>query len=52
MMVEERDLARLPEAWTKALDPGWRSAAAAAALSRTPAGAARRIVDAVLELVN
>ncbi|HET9026005.1 MAG TPA: undecaprenyldiphospho-muramoylpentapeptide beta-N-acetylglucosaminyltransferase [Trueperaceae bacterium] len=52
VMVEERDVARLPAAWTAALDPAWRTAAAAAAVRRTPAGAARRIVDAVLELVN
>ncbi len=49
-LVKESDVATaLPEAWARALDPGWRSAAAAAAAARTPAGAARRIVDAVLE---
>lgn len=52
LVVEERELARLPEAWASALEPGWRRTAAAAARARTPAGAARRIVDAVLELVT
>lgn len=52
VMVEERDIARLPAAWAAALDSNWRSTAAAAAARRTPAGAARRIVDAVLELVS
>ncbi len=50
LVVEERELSRLADAWASALDPSWRHCAATAAGRRTPAGAARRIVDAVLEL--
>lgn len=50
LVVKESEAATaLPDAWAKALDPAWRRSAAAAAAVRTPAGAARRIVDAVLE---
>lgn len=48
--VEESDLDSLPAAWEGLLDPVAREAAARAAAARTPAGAARRILDAVMEL--
>lgn len=51
IVVEEKAAAEeLAAAWSRALDPSWRRAAAAAASRRSPAGAARRIVDAVLEM--
>jgi UDP-N-acetylglucosamine--N-acetylmuramyl-(pentapeptide) pyrophosphoryl-undecaprenol N-acetylglucosamine transferase len=50
IVVEERDLGALVPAWERLLDPATRSAAAAAAAARTPVGAARRILDAVMEL--
>lgn len=52
VMLEEDDLGRLAQVWAGALEPTWRAQAAAAAAARTPAGAARRIVGAVLELVS
>lgn len=52
VMLEERELERLADVWAEALEPGWRKRAAAAAAARTPEGAARRIVGAVLELVS
>lgn len=50
IVVEERDLAGLTAAWEALLDPPTRQAAAAAATARTPVGAARRILEAVMEL--
>lgn len=50
VVVEERDLAALAPAWESLMDPDTRAAAAAAAGARTPVGAARRILDAVMEL--
>ena len=50
VVVEESDLALLVSAWEGLLDPAGRRAAAAAAAGRTPVGAARRILEAVMEL--
>lgn len=50
VVVEEREVSRLGSAWRSLLEPEAREAAAAAAAGRTPAGAARRILGAVLEL--
>lgn len=51
MVVEEHGIADLlPAAWESALRPSWLQTAAAAQRARTPLGAARRIVDAVLEM--
>lgn len=51
LVVEERELAerpeRLSEVWLAALQPEWRRAAGAAALGRSPAGAAARIASAL-----
>lgn len=52
VMVEEREISRLAEVWSGCLHPSWRDGASRAASARTPAGAARRIVSAVLELVS
>lgn len=49
-VVEQRAIEHLAEAWRALLDPDARAAAAAAALARSPAGAARRMVDAVLRV--
>lgn len=50
LLVEEKEIARaLDDAWRTLLDPGPRRAAAQAAAARSPAGAARRILCAVLE---
>lgn len=50
LVVEERDLAALVPSWETLMDPTTRLVAAAAAAARTPVGAARRILDAVMEL--
>ncbi len=50
LVVEEKDVSGLGGAWRSLLEPEARRAAAEAALSRTPAGAARRILCAVMEL--
>src|SRR5690606_35822602 len=50
VVVEESGLGSLVPAWESLMDADTRSAAAAAAAARTPAGAARRILDAVMEL--
>lgn len=54
LVVEEKELAADPralsEAWRRLLEPTYRAKAAAAAAARTPRGAARRILDAVMEL--
>ncbi len=51
VVVEEKEIAgSLVAAWRSLLDPDRREAAAKAAAARTPAGAARRILCAVLEL--
>lgn len=50
IVVEESDIGALIPAWEKFLDPARRQAASAAAAARSPAGAARRILDAVMEL--
>jgi UDP-N-acetylglucosamine--N-acetylmuramyl-(pentapeptide) pyrophosphoryl-undecaprenol N-acetylglucosamine transferase len=50
VVVEESDLDALVPAWESLLDPATRATAAAAAAARTPVGAARRILDAVMEL--
>ena len=54
LVVEERELATgvapLVSAWQLSLDPEFRRRTASAAAARTPAGAARRILDAVMEL--
>jgi len=51
LVVEERDMeqdpGRLNEVWLAALQPAWRRSAHAAALSRSPAGAAARILSAL-----
>ncbi|MFA5551220.1 MAG: undecaprenyldiphospho-muramoylpentapeptide beta-N-acetylglucosaminyltransferase [Trueperaceae bacterium] len=51
LMVEEKELeaapGRLAEAWSAALEPGWRRGASAAARERSPAGAAARILSAL-----
>ncbi|MEJ2291479.1 MAG: undecaprenyldiphospho-muramoylpentapeptide beta-N-acetylglucosaminyltransferase [Deinococcales bacterium] len=47
-VVLEADLDRLADAWRSLLDPARRAAAAEAAARRSPAGAADRIVDALL----
>lgn len=50
LLVEEKDIANsLADAWRSLLEPGNRRSAAQAAAARTPAGAARRILCAVLE---
>ncbi|HEX7001870.1 MAG TPA: UDP-N-acetylglucosamine--N-acetylmuramyl-(pentapeptide) pyrophosphoryl-undecaprenol N-acetylglucosamine transferase [Trueperaceae bacterium] len=50
VLVEEKDIAeRLAGAWRSLLEPSARDAAARAAAARTPEGAARRILCAVLE---
>lgn len=54
LVVEERELSAgvepLVRAWRRLLEPAFRQRAAAAAAARTPAGAPRRILDAVMEL--
>jgi len=50
LVVEEQQLAGLVPAWRELLQPRVRSAAAAAAKARSPDGAARKILDAVMEL--
>jgi len=50
VVVEEREVSGLEGAWRSLLEPAAREAAAAAAARRTPAGAARRILCAVMEL--
>ncbi|HZW28505.1 MAG TPA: UDP-N-acetylglucosamine--N-acetylmuramyl-(pentapeptide) pyrophosphoryl-undecaprenol N-acetylglucosamine transferase [Trueperaceae bacterium] len=50
VVVEEREVSGLGSAWRSLLEPRAREAAAAAAAGRTPAGAARRILCAVMEL--
>lgn len=51
VVVEEKDVNdTLAGAWRSLLEPGTRRAAAVAAAARSPAGAARRILSAVLEI--
>jgi len=50
IVVQEHELERLPAAWLSLLEPDARRSAAAASAARTPVGAARRILDAVMEL--
>lgn len=54
LVVEEKELGAgvgpLVGAWQRLLDPAFRADAATAAAARTPLGAPRRILDAVLEL--
>lgn len=49
-VVEQRDLRQLPHAWSDLLEPTRRASAAAAMRARSPEGAARRMVDALLEV--
>lgn len=44
--IEESNISNLPEVWLAALQPGWRRSASAAARSRSPEGAAARILSA------
>ena len=46
-LVEERDLARLADAWQALLDPPTRRAAAGAAQKRSPQGAAARLAQLI-----
>jgi UDP-N-acetylglucosamine--N-acetylmuramyl-(pentapeptide) pyrophosphoryl-undecaprenol N-acetylglucosamine transferase len=50
VVVEEREVSGLGNAWRSLLEPAARASAAEAAAARTPAGAARRILCAVMEL--
>ena len=54
LVVEESDIASDPQAllkaWRRLLEPAYRAEAAAAAAARSPRGAPRRILDAVMEL--
>ncbi len=50
VVVEEREVSALGSAWRSLLEPEARASASASAARRTPAGAARRILCAVMEL--
>lgn len=45
-VLQERHIERLKEVWLAALEPGWRQTARAAALKRSPEGAAELILQA------
>ncbi len=51
LVVEESDLGKLPAAWLELLEPTALAAGKAAAAARSPAGAAARILDAVMEVM-
>ncbi len=52
LVVEERDLGRLPDAWGRLLEPRTRAAASAAAAKRSPTGAAQRLAALVEETMG
>lgn len=51
-LIEERDLGDLEAVWLAALRPAWREGARVAALGRSPAGAAARLLAAAKGAVN
>lgn len=47
LIVEEKEIEKLPEAWSRLLEPGFRAQASEAAARRSPAGAAERLAALV-----